>query len=224
MSLSSGRSTRDSGPLQPDVESLTPEGSGDGCLPRNTDDPGRRESPVTPLRNRLRLPLILDRILWITDDGEPLSEGLRSALVLWSSQEQHRIRSFARSLHSSRDDLYEAAPNPVHQEFDVGCRRSQEELEDGDVGVQGDVGLGFAVEPGYITKDESGGIALEACGEAHGSETRSCEGNDELKQSTFQRTGGRDPRQVPGSQQNLEQPRFSHAQSPVTNSSKLRAP
>ncbi|KAK7407901.1 hypothetical protein QQX98_009912 [Neonectria punicea] len=152
-------------PERPSVEPFTPEGSGDGCLPRNTNDPGRSESPVTSLRNRLRLPLILDNILRITDEGEPLSEGLRSALSLRSSQEQHRIRSFARSLCRNCDDLYEVAPNPVHQEFDVGCRRSREELEDGDVGVQGDGGPGSAVEPGYIAEDESGGIALEACGE-----------------------------------------------------------
>ncbi|KAK7403726.1 hypothetical protein QQX98_010498 [Neonectria punicea] len=30
----------------------------------------------------------------------------------------------------------------------------------------------------------------------HGSDTRSCEGNSELKQPTFQRIGGRDPRPI----------------------------
>ncbi|KAH7146980.1 hypothetical protein B0J13DRAFT_606988 [Dactylonectria estremocensis] len=172
-------------PEHPSVELLTPEGSDDGCLPQNADDPGWSESPMVSLRNHLRLPLILDSMLRITDEGEQLSEGSRSALRLRCTQEQHRIRSFARSLCRNCDDLYEAAPNPVHQEFDVGCRQSQQELEDGDVGVQGDVGPGSTVEPepvvksGYIVEDESGGIALEACGE-----------------STFQRTGGRDPRPI----------------------------
>ncbi|KAH6983677.1 hypothetical protein BKA56DRAFT_615630 [Ilyonectria sp. MPI-CAGE-AT-0026] len=105
-------------------------------------DSERSESPITSLKNRLRLPLILDSILRVEDEGELLSERLRSALSPRSSQEQHQIRSFARILCCYCDDLYDAVPIPVHQEFDVSYERNQRELKDGDVRVQGDIGPG----------------------------------------------------------------------------------
>ena len=128
MSPTSDRPTRDSGPLRrstsrigtnllerdrdipepPSVEPLTPC-SHDGYLPYDTDDSGRTKSAVQSLLGLLLLLLILDSILRVTDEGEQLDQGLRSTLGQRSVPEQHRTRSFARSLCHNCDHLYRLA-------------------------------------------------------------------------------------------------------------------
>lgn len=187
-------------PELPSFEPLTPC-TDDRCLPHSTYHSERTESAVQSLLSRIHLPLILDSILRIRDEGERFSQGLRLALSQRSVPEQHRIRSFARSLCRNCDNLCEAAPSPVNQEIDVEYRQNHEQLNDSDVGVQDDVALGSATEPltsiqpAHIAENEDSNIAFEGSG-VPGSDTQSCADHDDVRQSTFQRTDGRDPQPI----------------------------
>ncbi|KAK7421480.1 hypothetical protein QQX98_002179 [Neonectria punicea] len=192
--IGAGQPERDHAtPEPPSVERLTPC-TDDRCLPHNTDHSGRTESAVQSLLSHLRLPLILDSILRITDENEQLSQGLRSALNQRSVPEQHRIEFFACSLSRNCDDLQD------HEQFDGG-----------DVRFHDDVALGSAIEPrsaaeppaaagsiepAYVAENEEGDITPDGRDEVHGSDTQSCADHDEVKQSTFQRTDGRDPQLI----------------------------
>ncbi|KAL6406448.1 hypothetical protein AUP68_09242 [Ilyonectria robusta] len=195
------RSERDHAtPEPPSFEPLTPW-TDDRCLSHSTDH-SETESAVQSLLSRICLPLILDSILRIRDEGERLSQGLRLALSQRSVPEQHRIRSFARSLCRNCDNLCEASPSLVNQEIDVEYRQNHEQLNDSDVGVQDDVAFGSATEPltsiqpAHIAENEDGDIALEGSGEVPGSDTQSCADHDNVRQSTFRRTDGKDPQPI----------------------------
>lgn len=157
---------------------------------------------------RDHLPLILDNILRVTDEGEQLSQRLSSALSKRSIPEQHRIRFFAYSLYRNCNNLSEAGPSLVNQEIDVGCRQNHEQLDDGDVIFQDGAALGSAIEPEsavkppasikpvHIAENEEGDIALKGRVEIPGSDTQPCADNDDIKQSTLQRIDGRDPQPI----------------------------
>jgi hypothetical protein len=225
MSPTNDRPIRDPGPLRrstsrigtnllkrdrltlepPSVEPLTPC-IDDGYLPY-TDDSGRTKFAVQSLLCHLRLPLILDSILRIIDEGEQLNQGLRSALGQRSVPEQHQIRSFARSLCHSCDNLYTTALSLVNKESDVRHRQNHEELA-GDIGVQDDVALKSArehssavesqppIEQANIAENEDGDIALEGRDKVPSDDTQPCADNGDVKQSTFQRTDGSDPQPI----------------------------
>jgi hypothetical protein len=192
-------------PEPPSVEPLTPC-TNDGYLPY-TDDSGRMKSAIQSLLGLLRLPLILDSILRITDEGEQLNQGLRSALGQRSVPEQHQIRSFARSLCHNCDNLYMTDPSLVNKESDVRDRQTHEELSS-DLRVQDDVALKPAsehssavepqppIEPANTIENEDGDIALEGRDEVPGGDTRRCADNGDVKQSTFQRTDRQHPQPI----------------------------
>jgi hypothetical protein len=194
-------------PEPPSVEPLTPC-TDNGYSPCNADDLGRTKPAVQFLLELLRLPLILDGILRITDEGEQLNQGLRSALGQRSILERHRIRSFAHSLCRNCGVLYETGPSLLNQENDARHSQNHTELNDGDIGVQDDVGLksvsehSYAVEPqppiglANTTENEDGDIALKGRDEVPGSDTQPCADTDDIKQPTLQRTDGRDPQPI----------------------------
>ncbi|KAH7131174.1 hypothetical protein EDB81DRAFT_888461 [Dactylonectria macrodidyma] len=212
------RSTRRMGASQPERDHAAPKSPSfepltpcidDCCLPHNTDGSGRTESAVQSLLSLLRIPLILDSILRINNEGEQLSQGLRLALSVRSVPEQHRLRIFARSLSRNCDNLCEAGPSQANQEVDVGCRPNHERLDDGDARFQDDVALGCVIEagsaaeppaapikPAHIAENEEGDIALKERDEVPGSDPQQFADHDGVKQFTFQSADGRDPQPI----------------------------
>lgn len=151
---------------------------------------------------------MLDNILRITDEGEQLNQGLRSALGQRSIPEQHQIRSFARSLCHNCDSLYVTAPSLVNKESDARDRQNHEELSS-DLRIQDDVALKSTnehssavepqppIEPANTTENENGDIVLEGRDVVPGGDTEPCAGNGVVKQYTFQRTDGKDLQPIP---------------------------
>ncbi|KAH7268748.1 hypothetical protein B0J15DRAFT_487001 [Fusarium solani] len=142
---------------------------------------GSEPPSLEPLALRSCLPLVLDAILHVGDEWEQLDQGLRSALSQRSAREQHRIRSFARSLCHHFDSLCGNALSPV--------------IQDGsDVRVQGDVAFEPAtrppnsIQPAHISENENNSIVLNRRNRASSSDTKPRTAH---KQSAFQPTGGR---------------------------------
>ncbi|KFA47836.1 hypothetical protein S40293_06416 [Stachybotrys chartarum IBT 40293] len=179
----------------------------DRCLPRSTDGSRRVESAEQSLLNHLRIPLLLESILRITDEGDQLSRGLRLALGLRSVLEQHQLRTFAHSLSRTCDNFCEIGTSQSNQEVYIGYESNHEKLSSSDSRYQDDIVFGSIVEVGTATESPAAlasgeptqiaetedNTPKEGCDEVPGSDTQPVADNDDAKQSTLQCTNGRDP-------------------------------
>ncbi|RSL78939.1 hypothetical protein CDV31_017240, partial [Fusarium ambrosium] len=147
-----------------------------------------------PLGRRSCLPLVLDAILQVGDEGEQLDRNLRSALSQRSAQEQHRILSFAHSFCRNFDSLCRNAPSPTIQEVDVEHRQSHGQPGGSDVRIRGGVAFGCAtrppssIQPSHITEHEDNSIVPNRRKRLLSIDTKPCAVH---KQSPFQPTDGR---------------------------------
>ncbi|KFA81045.1 hypothetical protein S40288_00769 [Stachybotrys chartarum IBT 40288] len=172
----------------------------DRCLPRSTDGSRRVESAEQSLLNHLRIPLLLESILRITDEGDQLSRGLRLALGLRSVLEQHRLRTFAHSLSRTCDNFCEIGTSQSNQEVYIGYESNHEKLSSSDSRYQDDIVFGSIVEVGTATESPAAlasgeptqiaetedNTPKEGCDEVPGSDTQPVADNDDAKQSTLQ--------------------------------------
>ncbi|KPA38771.1 hypothetical protein FLAG1_08395 [Fusarium langsethiae] len=128
------------------VEPLTPC-TADHHSSQDTHSPERTASAARSLLHLLRLPLILDGILRNVDEGEQLSQRLRSALSQRSVRERQRIRSFANDLCCACDDLLDEGPSLVDEDIDAEGGQAHQQKHKGEAAVEDRAGLEPSMEP-----------------------------------------------------------------------------
>ncbi|KAF4957163.1 hypothetical protein FSARC_11372 [Fusarium sarcochroum] len=176
----------------PTVEPLTPCTGNHHSL-QDTQSPERIATAACSVLRLLRLPLLLDNILRNIDGGEPLSQGLQSALSQRSIRERQLMRRFASDLCCACDNLLSEDPSLADEDIEMEHGQAHQQKQKAEAVVEDRAELEPSMEtptPVCLAPiaDKNHGTLHKSCGKVTSSDAQAHAGHNAAVQSDLQET------------------------------------